>query len=166
MAIHGDSQRHPSALLRQRAAANLVDLQQLANETPDAELTEDARLDERLAQVVVWYEPMLLVSTRLPACQVPRPIADAFAEAAAEALENIVRHAQTERALLALDNVDGLVRVTVTDHGRGFEPAGRTDQHFGLREAMLGRMAAAGGKARVESRPGHGTVVVLEWRRG
>jgi signal transduction histidine kinase len=166
MAIHGEGQRHPSQLLRRRAATNLVELQELASETHDGEPAEDVRLDERLAQVVVWYESMLQMSTQLPACLVPRPAADAFAEAVSETLENIVRHAKTDRATMVLDDVDGTVRVTIVDHGRGFESAGETDQHFGIREAIVGGMAAAGGRARVESRPGQGTTVVLEWHRG
>jgi Histidine kinase-like ATPase domain len=166
MAIHREGQRQPSPLLRQRSAVNLIELQQLASETPDGESTEDGgatRLDERLAQVVVWYEPMLQMSTRLSACVVPRSAADAFAEAASEALENVVRHAKTDRVIVVLDEATGTIRATITDRGRGFEPAGDTDQHFGIREAMVGRMAAAGGCARVESQPGQGTTVVLEW---
>jgi len=168
MAIHGDGGRSPSPLLRQRAAANLAELQDLAREPVEGPDAPDGgvRLDERLAQVVVWYEPTLQVSARLPECVVPRTVADAFAEATSESMENVVRHAHTDRAALVLEDADDRVRVTVTDRGRGFDPANLPRQRFGIREAMIGRMATAGGSARVHSRPGEGTIVLLEWDRG
>jgi len=168
MAIHGDGNRSPSPLLRQRAAANLAELQDLAREPVEGPDAPDGgvRLDERLAQVVVWYEPTLQVSARLPECVVPRTVADAFAEATSESMENVVRHAHTDRAALVLEDADDRVRVTVTDRGRGFDPANLPRQRFGIREAMIGRMATAGGSARVHSRPGEGTIVLLEWDRG
>jgi hypothetical protein len=166
MAIHSEAQRRPSPLLRRRAAADLgVLLRLAATVSPEPDSDAPARLDERLAQVVVWYESLLQVSAGLPACLVPHNVADAFAEATAEALENVVRHARTDRATVDLDERGGGVRVTVTDHGVGFTAAGRHDQRFGLREAVIGRMAEAGGLARIRSAPTEGTTVELEWRR-
>jgi hypothetical protein len=166
MAIHSEAQRRPSPLLRRRAAADLTVLLRLAATAPSEPGSDaPARLDQRLAQVVVWYESLLQVSPRLPACLVPHTVADAFAEATAEALENVVRHARTDRATLDLQERDGVVRVTVTDHGVGIAATGRLEQRFGLREAVIARMAEAGGRAWIESAPSEGTSVELEWRR-
>jgi len=166
MAIHSETLRRPSPLLRRRAAADLDALLRLsATASTEPDIDAPARLDERLAQVVVWYEPLLQVSARLPACLIPLTLADAFAEATAEALENVVRHARTDRATVDLEERDGVVRVTVTDHGVGFADTGRLDQRFGLREAVIGRMGEVGGLARVRSAPAEGTSVELEWRR-
>jgi signal transduction histidine kinase len=57
------------------------------------------------------------------------------------------------------------VQVTVTDRGRGFDPTRVSPSGFGLREDMPGWMAAVGGAATVQSQPGAGTMVALEWRR-
>ena len=162
MALHGGAQR-PSAVSRQRAAVALEALSQLTAD-PGAQNAE-LRLDERLAQVVIWYEPPLRITADLQAGSVPSDVAEAFAGATAEALENIVRYAGTDSATVQLCNQDGVVEVTVTDQGRGYDQAHESAFGFGLREDLSGRMAAVGGVASVHSRAGAGTAVLLEWRR-
>jgi signal transduction histidine kinase len=122
------------------------------------------RLDERLTKVTSWYEA-LDVAADLQPCLVPADIADAFAGAVAEALENVVRYAGTQHAAVLLRDQQDVVQVTVTDQGRGFEPALVSGHGFGLREDLAGRMAAASGSSAVRSRPGAGTEVHLEWAR-
>jgi signal transduction histidine kinase len=114
--------------------------------------------------VAAWYQA-LEVAVDLPPCLVPADIADAFAGAVAEALENVLRYAGTQRALVRLADQQDMVRVTVADQGRGFEPGQVDALRFGLREDLAGRMAAAGGSSAVRSRPGAGTEVHLEWAR-
>jgi signal transduction histidine kinase len=160
MALHSGAQR-PGPILRQRAAEALDGLRGMA--TVDRHPTQ-ARLDERLAKVAQWYE-VLEVAIDLQACLVPADIADAFAGAVAEALENVVRYAGTQRAAIRLRDEGNIVQVTVTDQGRGFEPALVSGMAFGLREDLAGRMAAARGSSTVQSRPGSGTQVHLEWIR-
>jgi hypothetical protein len=164
-----------SATLTHRASAALEALPRLAQRedrvgaAPGAgEGADGVRLDERLAQVVVWYEPPLRITARLHPALVPPVVADAFTGAVSEALENVTRYAATGQAAVELESggPGGAVRVTVTDHGRGFEPGAVARYGFGLREDLGGRMVAAGGTAVVRSSPGTGTVVELEWRRG
>jgi len=162
MALHAGAKR-PSGVLRHRAAATLTELPHLT--AADAVNGVQARLDERLAQIMVWYEPPLTITADLPPCSVPAHIAEAFAGAAAEALENVVRYAGTQRVTAELEDTDRVVRVTVTDQGRGFDPDRPPGPGFGLREDLAGRMAAVGGSATVRSAPGEGTVVQLEWPR-
>ncbi len=162
MALHAGARR-PSAILRQRAAEALAALRGMT--AAAGACGEDSRLDERLAKVTGWYE-VLDVAVDLQPCLVPADIADAFAGAVAEALENVVRYAGTQRAAVLLRDQQDVVRVTVADQGRGFEPALVSGLGFGLREDMAGRMAAARGSSAVRSRPGAGTEVYLEWARG
>jgi hypothetical protein len=161
MAFHAGAQR-PSAILRQRAAEALDTLRDM--NAAVGTRAEQTRLDERLAQVTAWYEA-LEVTADLEPCLVPSDIADAFAGAVAEALENVVRYAGIQRAAVRLRDGQDVVRVTVADQGRGFEPELVSSLGFGLREDMAGRMAAAGGSSAVRSRPGEGTEVHLEWSR-
>jgi protein-histidine pros-kinase len=49
--------------------------------------------------------------------------------------------------------------LTVTDDGRGFDPAARTASGHGLR-TMRERALLCGGVLQVDSTPGHGTRVV------
>ena len=170
MAWHACAGR-PGEVLRRRAAATLAALPALdalpagAGEPVPGVPGGTARLDEQLAQVVTWYEPPLTVIADLAACSVPAEVAEAFTGAAMEALENTVRYAATERAWLELREQDRVVRVTITDRGRGFDPARLTGASFGLREALAGKMAAAGGAAVIRTAPGAGTRVRLEWSR-
>lgn len=163
MALHSVTPR-PSATLRHRAAATLDALPRLAAGAGAGE--GDVRLDERLSQVVVWYEPPLRIAAELSPYLVPAAVADAFAGAVSEALENIVRHAGTDRAAVVLREDHGTVRVETSDSGRGFDPGRLPDYAFGIREDLGGRMAAIGGTVAVRSSPGQGTTIDLEWRRG
>jgi hypothetical protein len=163
MAFHSGSER-PTQMVRQRAAEALAALRDMTAITTST-CAGQARLDERLAKVTAWYE-VLEVAADLEPCLVPADVADAFAGAVAEALENVVRYAGTQRAAVGLRDDQNVVRVTVADDGRGFEPALVSGLGFGLREDLEGRMAAARGYSVVRSRPGAGTEVHLEWDRG
>lgn len=95
--------------------------------------------------------------------ELPGPVAGAISGAVAESLENAHRHALVASVAVDLRVVDGRVRVTVRDSGRGFDPAAVPGDRFGLARSVRERMASAGGRAVVESAPGRGTCVCLEW---
>nr|WP_157518474.1 sensor histidine kinase [Herbidospora mongoliensis] len=153
----------PTPTLRRHAAANLAELPRLAA-ARDGQ-APDARLDERLAQVVVWYEPQLRVTATTHPCLVPDLVADSFGAAVRECLENVVRHAGVADARLTLAEEHGEVAVTVADQGAGFTPALVPASKFGLRGAVIGAMEETGGGAAVISAPGLGTRVELRWPR-
>ena len=97
----------------------------------------------------------------------PAAVVRAVAGAAAEALENVARHAGVGTARVEVRRVSttssSVLEVAVADDGAGFHP-GRVGVHrFGLALSVRDRMAAAGGHAVVESAPGRGTVVRLRW---
>jgi len=75
----------------------------------------------------------------------------------AEALTNVVKHAQATRADVCADVADGTLRLEVRDDGvGGADPAGH---------GLLGigdRVAALGGRLRIDSPPGAGTVLAAE----
>jgi signal transduction histidine kinase len=60
------------------------------------------------------------------------------------------------------------VEVFVRDEGPGFDPASVPAERRGIRDAIVGRMAFAGGQATVDSVPGEGTEVAMRvnGRRG
>ncbi|WP_446034018.1 sensor histidine kinase, partial [Streptomyces olivaceus] len=93
----------------------------------------------------------------------PGPVATALADAVAEALTNVARHAGTTTARVGAREVGAGAVVEVVDGGSGFDPATVPAHRRGLRESVTGRMAAVGGNASVESRPGAGTRVTLRW---
>ena len=91
----------------------------------------------------------------------------ALAGAAAEALENVARHARVDGACVRVrpgSGQDGeVLEVAVVDDGVGFDLDAVGAHRFGLALSVLDRMAAVGGCATVESAPGRGTVVRLRW---
>ncbi|MDQ1246454.1 MAG: hypothetical protein QG597_822 [Actinomycetota bacterium] len=83
-------------------------------------------------------------------------------EAAGEALRNSAKHAGVTDAALRVRVGQGSVEVVVSDQGRGFDPT-RRSTGFGITQSIKGRLDDAGGRATVESSPGAGTVVRLQW---
>jgi two-component system sensor histidine kinase DegS len=79
-----------------------------------------------------------------------------------EALHNALRHADADEAVVKLEWNEDLLRVTIRDNGSGF------DIEQEARPASLGllsmreRAAAIGARLEIASRPGDGTVVILE----
>ncbi|MFI5591137.1 sensor histidine kinase [Amycolatopsis sp. NPDC051758] len=124
------------------------------------------RLDHLLRDVPARADWAAGVRLHLTDCQVPNEVADTIAWAALAALVNARRHAGVDHASLALTQTAGEVEVTVADTGRGFDQSAVPAHKYGLREGVLGRLAAIGGSAVVDSAPGHGTVVTLRWRPG
>ena len=81
---------------------------------------------------------------------------EALAAAAREALRNAARHAPGAPIFVfAQANADG-AEVFVRDEGPGFELAAVPTERRGVRDSIVGRMAAVGGSAVIDSRAGRG----------
>jgi signal transduction histidine kinase len=75
---------------------------------------------------------------------------------AMEALTNVKRHATAAHANVLVQAEDGVINLTVTDDGRGFDVDERRDSSFGL-SSMRERAALIGGRLDIRSGPGVGT---------
>lgn len=75
-----------------------------------------------------------------------------------EALNNVARHAQTERAEVILNKTHSRLRLHVIDHGRGFESSTelRNDDNHGL-PGMMERVERLNGSLSINTSPGEGT---------
>lgn len=101
----------------------------------------------------------------------PALVVMAIANAAREALSNVAAHAETGEAWLSacLTEPDGdadvpcRLQVTVRDRGTGFDPARVDRARLGIRRSIAERIAECGGRARIWSQQGQGTVVSLSW---
>jgi two-component system, NarL family, sensor kinase len=83
---------------------------------------------------------------------------------AQEAVRNVAKHADAERVELTVKRSNGRVVMTVSDDGRGFEPAGEPDadgRSLGL-QLLDDLVEEHRGKLEVRSQSGCGTVVTLE----
>ena len=82
---------------------------------------------------------------------------------AQEALQNALRHAGSAQVIVRLADGDGRFVLSVSDDGRGFDPAAGAarGRRLGL-TSMEERAAALGGTLTIVSAPGAGTTVRLE----
>ena len=90
----------------------------------------------------------------------------ALVSASREAVVNASKHSGAPLVQVYAEVEPGQVTVFVRDRGRGFDPALVPAGRYGLAESVVGRMARAGGEARVRSEPGDGTEVRLQVPRG
>jgi signal transduction histidine kinase len=76
-----------------------------------------------------------------------------------EALANVVRHSGARAAQVALCYEDDRTHLSISDHGRGFDPvAPRSARSIGL-ASMAERAAALGGSLAIESALAQGTTI-------
>ncbi len=92
----------------------------------------------------------------------PEAIEHTAYRVAQEALENVARHAGAGRLAVSLKAVGTGLALTIRDDGQGFDPAAVAPERFGLL-GMRERCAAIGASLSIESGPGAGTIVRLDW---
>lgn len=124
--------------------------------TEQADLVDLLRADLVADHLTVDFE----APQRLP---LRFDVASAIAGAAREALNNVRRHAGTDRATVRLHGDPQGLRVEIADEGKGFAATDATAARRGLRESVHGRMNQIGGSATITTAEGAGTVVRLLW---
>ncbi len=93
----------------------------------------------------------------------PRPalIGD-LAEILGEATRNAHRHAGASKIVVSGKVDRDFGYCSVVDDGQGFDPEATPDGHYGIL-GMWERAAKIGATMKIDSRPGVGTVVTVEW---
>lgn len=79
---------------------------------------------------------------------------------AREATSNTLRHSHARHVSLSLENMDGAVRLEISDDGAGFDPGIARRNHSGLQN-MDFRAQQIGGRLEFLSSPGHGATITL-----
>jgi signal transduction histidine kinase len=172
---------HLSADSATRVGARLAESARLAEETMErirdvmAALRPAVLDDYGLAAALRWYTQQFADRTGLDvalhldastqALRLPPDVETALFRVAQEALTNIVKHARVQRATVALEADERVMRLIIADRGVGFDRAEppQTGEHqslglIGMRE----RVEAVGGSLRLRSTPGQGTRIVAE----
>lgn len=92
-------------------------------------------------------------------------VANAFSEATMQALDNSLKHAggKLVKRNLHLRVKQNGFKIVIEDDGRGFRPSRVAKDRLGVRRTIRGRVESVGGKVKIDSAPGQGTRVILEW---
>lgn len=86
-------------------------------------------------------------------------------QAVRELLFNVVKHAGTLKAKVSLKKEAGTGRITISDLGKGFQAAAVLNDPQSANGLLIlqDRLGLMGGKMEVQSAPGKGTTVVIEF---
>lgn len=128
--------------------------------------------DYGLAAAIQWYAKQFSYRTGIPVVvetegTVPRIESGreiALFRILQEALTNAAKHARAKQVAVRVRAAQGVLHMTITDNGAGFDPARSAadgSQGWGLRN-MTERARMAGGSCRIESAPGQGVRVRVE----
>ncbi|WP_234935474.1 ATP-binding protein [Mycolicibacterium austroafricanum] len=170
-----DYDREQLALLHDTAASTLLMVGQ-GSPLPARRLAAQARRDLRALNHGAWVAPPprveLVAALQECASHLSTPVrfhgrerlwlageaAYPVVGAAREAMNNVDRHARASQLRITVS--DSFVRLQ--DDGIGFDVDAPRRGH-GIDDSIVGRMTRAGGRARVSSSPGAGTVTELYW---
>ncbi len=128
-----------------------------------AEPTAATGLKDALTAVCAEIEELtgLEVSVVVVGAAGPGAEVDALARATREAVLNAAKHAGVDHvAVYGESNPDGL-SVFIRDRGSGFDPGDVPEDRRGIRESIVGRLDAVGGRVEIVTAPGSGTEVRL-----
>jgi signal transduction histidine kinase len=96
-------------------------------------------------------------------CQVPQDVKIVFYRVAQEALNNIAKHSGAQHVAVHLDAQPDHLHLYIQDDGLGFDLGAVPTDHLGI-SIMRERASAIGACLQIESQPGQGTTVDLDWR--
>ena len=109
--------------------------------------------------------PELSVSiTENAAMDIPEAVAGALTEATLQAIANSQQHAGpvSARELHIKINHSG-IKIVVKDDGRGFRMSRVPKSRLGVRNSIIQRVELVGGRVFIDSKPGAGAAIILEW---
>ncbi|WP_278314617.1 ATP-binding protein [Lolliginicoccus levis] len=151
---------HRASEVRSRCAAEADYIRRLISTDTDAQdanlatcLTDTIRRAETLGLRVRYQHDAIPGS-------IPADVVDALCGATGEALNNVAKHSGSADAWVTVTVDNGTISLRVVDRGTGFSTAS-SPPGFGITQSITARLAEHGGSARVDSEPGHGTIVEL-----
>jgi signal transduction histidine kinase len=118
-------------------------------------------LKQRIREMSLDFEISIERVNDLP---LSATVSEALAEATLQAVDNSVKHSgnATKKKVLLQGQGTGL-KIVVSDNGRGFRPAKISRSRAGIQTSIIDRVKIVGGRVFINSAPGKGTDVVIEW---
>ncbi len=94
--------------------------------------------------------------------ELPENVAITYYRIAQEALNNAINHAEATLIEISLVEEPGSIELLVRDDGRGFNPQAIPEERLGV-SIMIERAEQIGGHIKIQSEPGRGTAITLNW---
>jgi signal transduction histidine kinase len=118
-------------------------------------------LEQRIRDLSVDFQISIEKVNNLP---LSASVSEALTEATLQAVDNSIKHAgnATKKKVLLQGQGIGL-KIVVSDNGRGFRPAKISKSRAGIKTSIIDRVKMVGGQVFINSAPGKGTDVVIEW---
>jgi signal transduction histidine kinase len=102
--------------------------------------------------------------SRLSDLPISSQIAEALTEATLQAVDNSLKHAATAtEQVVRLKGQESGLKIVVSDNGKGFRPSQVPKDRLGIASSIVARVTNVGGRVFINSSPGSGTDVVIEW---
>ena len=95
-------------------------------------------------------------------CQVAHEVKLAFYRVAQEALNNIAKHSGARQVEVSLQCQPDQLNLCIKDDGLGFDLESITPEHLGI-AIMHERANSIGANLKIDSQPGQGTAIELDW---
>jgi signal transduction histidine kinase len=146
------------------AIAAITALNSVPTPSPDAKINGTS-LFAALEKIATSQAADLMVTrSEIDTLWVPEEVATALSEAMLQAIANSQQHAgaSATRELHLKGHRNGL-KIVIKDDGRGFRMSRVPKNRLGLRVSIIQRVETVGGRAFIDSRPGAGTNIILEW---
>jgi signal transduction histidine kinase len=161
---HTPEQRENAARLAEASIARLKGYSAESTGT-DPIIPADALFSSIEELVATQHPGFKLYSSVQSQVWVPAEVADALTQATLQAVTNSQIHAGGERVLreLRLKAEGNQIKLVVRDEGVGFRPSRVPKNRLGIRTIIFRQLESVGATAHIDSRPGEGTTVVLEW---
>jgi len=131
---------------------------------------------EGLTEAIVWlsaqmkeqYDLQIHIDAKESFSNLDNHMRVLLFQAVRELLFNIVKHASSAQATVTLEQKDGLGRITIADTGKGFDAAAVMNDPKTSHGLLIiqDRLSLMGGSMEVNSKPGAGTIVVIETQLG
>lgn len=150
-----------------KAAEALSGLRQFASSySSENEKISVQNLFDELVNSAKLVAPDLIISqSGEGAQQIEVEVAEAFSAATLQAIDNSIKHAgnsSVKRALHLKARRNGF-KIVVEDDGCGFRPSRVPQDRIGVRKTIRNRIEVIGGEVKIDSAPGEGAKVILEW---
>lgn len=136
-----------------------------AQRTTEGASISGSSLFAALEKIALSQDPDLICTkTDLDAVEISGEVANALTEAMLQAIVNSQQHAGpgATRELHLKAHRSG-IKIVIKDNGRGFRMSRVPKNRLGVRISIIERVQMVGGRAFIDSRPGAGTSIILEW---